>query len=88
MSHEKQVQQSRSNDKMPFGMINYVGMILSIVIIFVGFLLMVIDNKFVDATQFSISLHVAPVVIILGYGALAAAIMIKPGGSKKQQQAG
>jgi hypothetical protein len=73
---------------MPFGMINYVGMIVSIVIIFVGFLLMVVDNKFVDAKEFSISLHVAPVVIILGYAALAVAIMLKPGGSKpKAKQA-
>lgn len=66
--------------ELPFGKMNYILLIVGVVIIALGFLLMSMDD-FVDATQFSVSLYIAPVVVVAGFLEIIYAIMYSP---KKQ----
>jgi hypothetical protein len=85
--YEKQaLKPGRSFENMPFGPINYIGVVASILLIFIGFWVMAVDHTFVDATEFSLALNVSPVIIILGYALLVVAIMLRPGKKKAEQQ--
>ncbi|MFK7924742.1 MAG: DUF3098 domain-containing protein [Bacteroidia bacterium] len=61
---------------LPFGRMNYILLIIGIAIIGFGFLLMSMDD-FVDATQFSVSLYIAPFVVVAGFVEIIYAIMYK-----------
>jgi uncharacterized membrane protein HdeD (DUF308 family) len=63
--------------EMPFGRMNYILLIAGIVVIGFGFFLMSLDN-FVDATKFSISLYIAPIVVVAGFVEIIFAIMYNP----------
>ena len=65
---------SHIREVMPFTTENYRYLLLGILILVVGFLLLSLEH-FIDATQFSIALHVAPCVIVGGYVFLIWAIM-------------
>lgn len=60
--------------RMPFSRMNYILMAAGVGIIALGFILMSFD-KFVDATQFSVSLYIAPPVVIFGFLSIIYAIM-------------
>ncbi|TAE46061.1 MAG: DUF3098 domain-containing protein [Bacteroidetes bacterium] len=62
---------------MPFTRMNYILLLAGVGIIALGFILMSLD-PFIDATQFSISLHVAPVVVVAGFIEVIFAIMYRP----------
>lgn len=57
---------------------NYILLGIGAGLLFLGFFLMSLDTEFVDATKFSIALHVAPVVIMLGFGEIIYAILYRP----------
>ncbi len=61
---------------MPFSRMNYLLMIAGVAIIALGFILMSFD-PFIDATQFSISLYVAPPIVIFGFMSIFYAIMYR-----------
>lgn len=63
--------------ELPFGKMNYILLLIGVGIIALGFLLMSLDD-FVDATQFSISLYIAPVVVVAGFLEIIYAIMYTP----------
>ncbi|MEL6131773.1 MAG: DUF3098 domain-containing protein [Bacteroidota bacterium] len=62
---------------MPFGRMNYILMIVGVLIISLGFYLMSLDD-FVDANEFSISLYIAPPIVIAGFLEIIYAIMYRP----------
>ena len=68
---------SKEADVLPFGRMNYLLLGLGVFIIALGFFLMSLDD-FVDATQFSISLYIAPVVVVAGFIEIIYAIMYQP----------
>lgn len=61
----------------PFGKKNYIFVLAGIVAIVAGYLLMGTED-FVDATKFSIALHVCPFIILAGFISVGYGIMIKP----------
>jgi len=65
-----------NSDAMPLGPQNYKHIGIGIAILVVGFFLLSMDG-FVDATQFSVSLHISPFVIIGGYTYLIWALMLR-----------
>ena len=62
--------------EMPFNRTNYILLAIGVAIIALGFYLMSLD-EFVDATEFSISLHVAPVIVVAGFAEVIFAIRNK-----------
>jgi len=54
---------------MPFGPEHYRLLLIGIGILLFGFVLLA-SGDFVDATQFSVPLYIAPVVLLAGYGFL------------------
>lgn len=74
---------AESKVTLPFTRMNYILLIIGVVIIGFGFFLMSLDG-FVDATQFSISLYVAPVVVVAGFVEIIFAIMYQPKSEKEQ----
>lgn len=66
----------KEEEVLPFGRMNYILLIIGIVIIGFGFFLLSLDD-FVDATEFSISLYIAPIVIVGGFIEIIYAIMYK-----------
>lgn len=62
---------------LPFGKMNYILLGIGVALIAIGFFLMSLDG-FVDATQFSISLHIAPLLVVGGFGEIIYAIMYQP----------
>lgn len=66
-----------SNVVMPFTRMNYILLLAGIAVIVIGFFIMAQD-EFVDATKFSMSLHVAPVVVVAGFVEVIFAIMYRP----------
>ena len=66
-----------SEFKLPFDKTNYRYMIISIALLIIGYFLLSVGDGFVDATEFSIPLHVAPFVITAGYVGLIYAILHK-----------
>ena len=85
LSLEEELQQSStsydppkiSEFKLPFDKTNYRYMIISVLLLIVGYFLLSVGDGFVDATKFSIPLHVAPFVITAGYIGLIYAILHK-----------
>ena len=61
---------------LPFGRMNYILLVIGIAIIGFGFLLMSMDD-FIDATKFSVSLYIAPFVVVAGFVEIIYAIMYK-----------
>ena len=72
---------------MPFTRQNYILLAIGVGIIILGFFLMSLDN-FIDATQFSISLYIAPIVVIAGFAEIVYAIMYRPKSSPQTQETG
>ncbi|MEM8897597.1 MAG: DUF3098 domain-containing protein, partial [Bacteroidota bacterium] len=70
---------------LPFQRMNYILLIVGVLIIGLGFFLMSLD-EFVDATQFSVSLYIAPIVVIAGFLEIIYAIMYKPASAVKPTQ--
>lgn len=63
--------------ELPFGKMNYILLLVGVGIIALGFFLMSLD-PFIDAKQFSISLYIAPIVVVAGFIEIIYAIMYKP----------
>ncbi len=63
--------------ELPFGKMNYILLFVGVAVIALGFFLMSLDD-FVDATQFSISLYIAPIVVVAGFLEIIYAIMYTP----------
>ena len=61
----------------PFVQRNYILMGVGLLLLAIGYGLLYLQD-FIDATKFSIALHVAPVVIIAGYVELIYAILARP----------
>ncbi|RMG24462.1 MAG: DUF3098 domain-containing protein [Bacteroidetes bacterium] len=72
---------------MPFGKMNYILLLVGVGIIAIGFFLMSLDD-FVDATQFSISLYIAPIVVVVGFLEIIYAIMHQPARKEPVEEAG
>ena len=75
----KQINAEKSSDDV-FGKKNYLLLGAGIFILILGYALMAMDT-FIDATKFSVSLYISPVVIIIGYVEIVFAILYRP---KKQ----
>lgn len=71
----------RTPEVLPFTKDNYRYLFVGVGALVLGYLLLSLDG-YVDATQFSVSLYIAPFVIVGGYAFLAWAIMFK----RKSQQ--
>lgn len=69
--------------QMPFTRMNYIFLLIGVGIIALGFVLMSVD-PFIDATQFSISLYVAPPVVVFGFMSVIYAIMYRTKSEKEQ----
>ncbi len=63
--------------ELPLGKMNYILLLIGVGIIGFGFVLMSMDG-FVDATEFSVSLYIAPIVVMAGFLEIIYAIMYKP----------
>ena len=68
-----------SLSELPFTRMNYILLGLGVAIIGIGFWLMSLD-PFIDATEFSISLYIAPIVVVGGFVEIIFAIMYKEPG--------
>jgi len=55
---------------------NYILLSIGIFLIFLGFVLMATED-FIDATEFSLSLYVSPILIIGGFAEIIYAILAK-----------
>ncbi|MCI4666577.1 MAG: DUF3098 domain-containing protein [Bacteroidia bacterium] len=62
---------------LPFGKMNYILLLVCVGLIVLGFFLMSLE-KFIDATEFSIALYVAPPIVVAGFLGIIYAIMYKP----------
>ena len=62
--------------EMPFGRKNYILLIAGILAVVTGMFLMS-GEPYIDATEFSIALHVSPVIIIAGYSLVIYSILAK-----------
>ena len=67
---------AKNNDTLPFTRKNYLLLMLGIAIIALGFFLMSLE-PFIDATEFSIALYVAPIVVVGGFVEIIFAIMYR-----------
>ena len=65
-----------TQEELPFTRTNYVLLIIGIVIILAGFVLMSMD-EFIDATEFSVSLYIAPILVVGGFIEVIFAIMYR-----------
>jgi len=65
------------NVVMPFERMNYILLLVGIGIIAFGFFLMSIGD-FKDASEFSVALHIAPIVVVAGFLEIIYAIMYTP----------
>ncbi len=68
---------SDSEVQLPFTRMNYILLLVGIGLIALGFMLMSLDD-FIDATEFSISLYIAPPIVVLGFLEIIYAIMYRP----------
>lgn len=69
-------QEEEVKAELPFTRMNYILLIIGIAIILTGFMLMSSDT-FVDATEFSVALHVAPWLVVGGFVEVIFAIMYR-----------
>lgn len=67
--------------ELPFDRMNYILMAIGVAILAIGFILMGQD-EFVDANEFSVSLYVAPLIVMAGFIEIIYAIMYR---SKKDK---
>ena len=67
----------KTQEKLPLSRMNYILLAVGVGMIALGFILMSLDD-FVDATQFSISLHIAPIIVVAGFIEIIYAIMYQP----------
>ncbi|MFN0200730.1 MAG: DUF3098 domain-containing protein [Bacteroidia bacterium] len=67
--------------QLPFERMNYILLGVCALVIAFGFFLMSTDT-FIDASQFSLSLHVAPVIVVAGFIGVIFAIMYTPKSDK------
>lgn len=65
---------SKSKETLPFTRKNYLLVLLGVGIIALGFFLMTLE-PFIDATKFSISLYIAPIIVVGGFIEVIFAIM-------------
>lgn len=70
------VAEARKED-LPFTKMNYILLIVGVVIILAGFVLMS-TGEFVDATEFSVPLYIAPILVVGGFVEIIYAIMYRP----------
>lgn len=63
--------------QLPFSKMNYILLLVGVGIIGLGFILMSMDD-FIDANEFSISLYIAPIVVVAGFLEIIYAIMYRP----------
>ena len=68
---------SSPDSHLPLTRRNYLIVGAGIVLLLIGFALMAMDRKFVDATKFSMALYVCPVLILLGYGVIGYGILAR-----------
>lgn len=61
---------------MPLGKKNYILIAIGVALIFVGFFLMSTE-KFVDSSEFSLSLYVCPLLIVGGFAEIIYGILAK-----------
>ncbi len=61
---------------LPFTKTNYILLIIGIVVILAGFVLMS-TGEFVDATEFSVALYIAPIMVVGGFVEIIYAIMYR-----------
>lgn len=66
---------AKNPEQLPFTRMNYILLGVGIAIVALGFFLM--RGPFVDATQFSVPLHVAPILVIGGFIEVIFAILYK-----------
>lgn len=77
------IKRDQTSQELPFGRMNYILLLVGVGIIAFGFFLMSLDD-FVDATKFSISLHIAPFIVVGGFVEVIYAIMYNPNKNKTQ----
>lgn len=75
MSKEKT---QNPDNVMPFDKENYILLAVGVVVIVIGYLIMSADSEYKDATEFSLSLDVAPWILLIGYAEIIFAILWKP----------
>jgi len=63
-------------EALPFTKTNYILLIIGIVVILAGFVLMS-TGEFVDATEFSVALYIAPIMVVGGFAEIIYAIMYR-----------
>lgn len=63
---------------LPLGRRNYLWLLIGVVVLCIGYFLLGFDKKFISPTQFSVSLYIAPPVIMAGYVLIGYAIMLNP----------
>ncbi len=80
----KSVRVEKHVDALPFTRMNYILLLSGIAVIILGFVLMS-SKEFVDATQFSVPLHIAPVLVIGGFIEVVYAIMYRPKSARLAQ---
>lgn len=69
-------QKEQSSVELPFTRKNYMLLLIGVGLIAFGFILMSMDD-FVDASEFSISLYIAPPIVVAGFLEIIYAIMYK-----------
>lgn len=68
--------------QLPFNKNNIFIILIGVFLIFIGYLLMSMEN-FKDATEFSMALYVCPVLIIAGHVVIAVGIIWKGNSTNK-----
>lgn len=72
-------------EALPFTKTNYILLIIGIVVILAGFVLMS-TGEFVDATEFSVALYIAPIMVVGGFVEIIYAIMYRSDAQIAQEQ--
>ena len=63
--------------RLPFQRVNYLLLIAGMLLLALGYGLMSTE-KFIDSKQFSLALHVSPILILGGYAGIIFAILYRP----------
>jgi hypothetical protein len=71
--------------RMPFTRMNYIFLAIGVGIIALGFFLMS-SKDYVDATQFSVALYIAPPVVIFGFLSIIYAIMYQDKDAREEAE--
>ncbi len=73
-------------EALPFTKTNYILLIIGIVVILAGFVLMS-TGEFVDATEFSVALYIAPILVVGGFVEIIYAIMYRSDAQVAKEEA-